>query len=61
MSLESIFILLAVKFFIITLIYLFIHKKNKQTSEKSSEAAERMLIREYGRKINSETRSKKSS
>ena len=34
MSLESIFIFLGVKFFIITLIYLFINRKNKGDLKK---------------------------
>ena len=43
---------------IMPIYYSYKHKKEK-AAERSAEALERMQIREYGRKINEETRSKK--
>ena len=40
-------------------IYYSYKRKKAKAAERSSEALERMQIREYGRKINEETRAKK--
>ena len=43
---------------VMSIYYSYKHKKAKAV-ERSAEALERMQIREYGRKINEETRAKK--
>ena len=40
-------------------IYYSYKRKKEKVAERSAEALERMQIREYGRKINEETRTKK--
>ena len=42
-------------------IYFFLKRKKDKINQRSSEAIERMQIREYGRKINNITREKKSN
>lgn len=42
-------------------IYFFLKHKKDKINQRSSEAIERMQIREYGRKINNITREKKSN
>jgi len=44
---------------IIMPIYYSYKRKKEKAAERSAEALERMQIREYGRKINEETRAKK--
>ena len=44
---------------IVMLIYYSYERKKEKAAERSAEALERMQIREYGRKINEETRAKK--
>ena len=50
--------LVIVGFSIIMPIYYSYKRKKKKAAERSAEALERMQIREYGRKINEETRAK---
>lgn len=46
--------------FKLVLIYFIVsYFRNKKLKEKAAEAIERMQIREYGRKINEETRNRK--
>ena len=59
METSAIGLLFLGKFLIILLIIKIIRKKNKIKEEKSLQAIERMQIREYGRKVNEKTRSKK--
>ena len=49
------------KFLFILLIIGIVRRNKKIKDEKSLQAIERMQIREYGRKINEETRSKRNN
>ena len=51
-------LIIPIKIILIYIIVTYFRKKKLRDFEKSSEAIERMQIREYGRKINEETRNK---
>lgn len=51
-------LIIPIKIILIYIIVAYFRKKKLRNFEKSSEAIERMQIREYGRKINEETRNK---
>ena len=51
-------LIIPIKIILIYIIVVYFRKKKLRDFEKSSEAIERMQIREYGRKINEETRNK---
>ena len=51
-------LIIPIKIILIYIIVAYFRKKKLRDVEKSSEAIERMQIREYGRKINEETRNK---
>ena len=51
-------LIIPIKIILIYIIVAYFRKKKLRDFEKSSEAFERMQIREYGRKINEETRNK---
>ena len=53
-------LIIPIKIILIYLIISYFRKKKIKEKEQTSEAIERMQIREYGKKINDETRSKKS-
>ena len=53
-------LIIPIKIILIYLIVSYFRKKKIKEKEQTSEAIERMQIREYGKKINDETRSKKS-
>jgi hypothetical protein len=53
-------LIIPIKIILIYLIISYFRKKKTKEKEQTSEAIERMQIREYGKKINDETRSKKS-
>ena len=51
-------LIIPIKIILIYIIVAYFRKKKLRDFEKSSEAIERMQIREYGRKINEEPRNK---
>ena len=53
-------LIIPIKIILIYLIVSYFRKKKIKEKEQTSEAIERMQIREYGKKINDETRSKRS-
>ena len=53
-------LIIPIKIILIYLIISYFRKKKIREKEQTSEAIERMQIREYGKKINDETRSKRS-
>ena len=53
-------LIIPIKIILIYLIVSYFRKKKTKEKEQTSEAIERMQIREYGKKINDETRSKRS-
>ncbi|MDC0240153.1 hypothetical protein OAK08_00755 [Candidatus Pelagibacter sp.] len=53
-------LIIPIKIILIYLIISYFRKKKTKEKEQTSEAIERMQIREYGKKINDETRSKRS-
>jgi hypothetical protein len=53
-------LIIPIKIILIYLIISYFRKKKIKEKEQTSEAIERMQIREYGKKINDETRSKRS-
>ena len=53
-------LIIPIKIILIYLIISYFRKKKNKEKEQTSEAIERMQIREYGKKINDETRSKRS-
>ena len=53
-------LIIPIKIILIYLIISYFRKKKTKEKEQTSEAIERMQIREYGKKINEETRSKRS-
>jgi hypothetical protein len=52
-------LIIPIKIILIYLIISYFRKKKIKEKEQTSEAIERMQIREYGKKINDETRSKR--
>ena len=54
-------LIIPIKIILIYIIVAYLRKKKLKDFEKSSEAIERMQIREYGRKINDQTRAKKKN
>ena len=52
-------LIIPIKIILIYLIISYFRKKKIKEKEQTSEAMERMQIREYGKKINDETRSKR--
>jgi hypothetical protein len=52
-------LIIPIKIILIYLIVSYFRKKKIKEKEQTSEAIERMQIREYGKKINDETRSKR--
>jgi hypothetical protein len=52
-------LIIPIKIILIYLIISYFRKKKIKEKEQTSEAIERMQIREYGNKINDETRSKR--
>ena len=52
-------LIIPIKIIIIYLIVSYFRKKKIKEKEQTSEAIERMQIREYGKKINEETRSRR--
>ena len=52
-------LIIPIKIILIYIIVAYFRKKKLRDFEKSSEAIERMQIREYGRKINDQTRAKR--
>ena len=52
-------LIIPIKIIFIYLIISYFRKKKTKEKEQTSEAIERMQIREYGKKINDETRSKR--
>ena len=58
MSEKFLILIIPIKIILIYIIVAHFRKKKLRDFEKSSEAIERMQIREYGRKINEETRNK---
>ena len=53
-------LIIPIKIILIYLIISYFRKKKTKEKEQTSEVIERMQIREYGKKINDETRSKRS-
>ena len=53
-------LIIPIKIILIYLIISYFRKKKTKEKEQTSEAIERMQIREYGKKINDETRRKRS-
>ena len=53
-------LIIPIKIILIYLIISYFRKKKIKEKEQTSEAIERMQIREYGKKINDETRSRRS-
>ena len=53
-------LIIPIKIILIYLIVSYFRKKKIKEKEQTSEAIERMQIREYGKKINDETRSRRS-
>tara|TARA_Y200000002_G_C22233058_1_gene476456 strand:- start:52 stop:240 length:189 start_codon:yes stop_codon:yes gene_type:complete len=53
-------LIIPIKIILIYLIISYFRKKKTKEKEQTSEAIERMQIRDYGKKINDETRSKRS-
>ena len=53
-------LIVPIKIILIYLIISYFRKKKTKEKEQTSEAIKRMQIREYGKKINDETRSKRS-
>jgi len=53
-------LIISIKIILNYLIISYFRKKKTKEKEQTSEAIERMQIREYGKKINDETRSKRS-
>ncbi len=53
-------LIIPIKIILIYLIISYFRKKKTKKKEQTSEAIERMQIREYGKKINDETRSRRS-
>ena len=53
-------LIIPIKIILIYLIISYFRKKKTKEKGQTSEAIERMQIREYGKKINDETRSKRS-
>jgi len=53
-------LIIPIKIILIYLIISYFRKKKTKEKEQTSEAIERMQIREYGKKINDETRSRRS-
>ncbi len=53
-------LIIPIKIILIYLIISYFRKKKTKEKEQASEAIERMQIREYGKKINDETRSRRS-
>ena len=51
-------LIIPIKIILIYLIISYFRKKKTKEKEQTSEAIERMQIREYGKKINDETRNK---
>ena len=58
MSEKFLILIIPIKIILIYIVVAYFRKKKLRDFEKSSEAIERMQIREYGRKINEETRNK---
>ena len=52
-------LIIPIKIILIYLIISYFRKKKTKEKEQTSEAIERMQIREYGKKINDETRSRR--
>jgi hypothetical protein len=52
-------LIIPIKIILIYLIVSYFRKKKIKEKEQTSEAIERMQIREYGKKINEETRSRR--
>ena len=52
-------LIIPIKIILIYLIISYFRKKKIKEKEQTSEAIERMQIREYGKKINEETRSRR--
>ena len=52
-------LIIPIKIILIYLIVSYFRKKKTKEKEQTSEAMERMQIREYGKKINEETRSRR--
>lgn len=61
MDTDTIGLLFLGKFLLLILIIGIVRRNKRIKNEKSLQAIERMQIREYGRKINEETRSKKNN
>ncbi|WP_262588998.1 hypothetical protein [Candidatus Pelagibacter communis] len=53
-------LIVPIKLVIIYFIFSYFKKRRLRNIQKSNEAIERIQIREYGRKINDETRNKKN-
>ena len=53
-------LIIPIKIILIYLIISYFRKKKTKEKEQTSEVIERMQIREYGKKINDETRSRRS-
>ena len=58
MSLAQFAPILLGKLIVLFIIYSYFKRKRQKAGERSAEALERMQIREYGRKINEQTRLK---